>query len=333
MDSRTGYRQEMAYQIYVVACALIVPFSLFTMTQGHVLVAIPPFVTALFCLVNVLCYKYKSYFFFPPLIISILYLLECAAVVNVLGLSGAYWVFPVMIAIYWVHERKVATYLAGFLAILVLISAFSKFELTEAARLSVALIMTVVFFNGAAKIIEKQYKKLEKMTVTDHLTGAYNRRYMDKKINDLLEGYNRNKNISSIITFDIDNFKKINDQYGHSVGDKVLVEIAKNTRERVRTLDRVCRSGGEEFVILLPDTGEDEARLLCEKLRTSISQLPLLQSVTVTISCGVSAVVANDTKDNWLKRSDQAMYKAKNNGKNTVVVSNQINFSDDYAKA
>ena len=227
MDSQVGYRQEMAYQIYVVACALLVPFSLFAMTLGHVWVAAPPFFTALFCFVNVISYKNKKYFLFSPIIISTLYLLECVVVVNVLGLSGAYWVFPSLIAIYWVHERKLATYLASFLTILVLISAFRSFESTEAARLSVALIMTVVFFNGAAKIIERQYRRLERITVTDHLTGAYNRRYMDRKINDLLERYNRNKDISSIITFDIDNFKIVNDTHGHDIGYVILQEIAK----------------------------------------------------------------------------------------------------------
>ncbi|MGI1679109.1 MAG: GGDEF domain-containing protein [Cellvibrionaceae bacterium] len=333
MDFQASYRQEMAYQIYIVAGLLVLPFSVVTMSQGQFWLALPPFISALMSVANVIWYKKNKQFIFSPIAISVIYILDCALVVRGLGPSGAYWLFPVMLAIFWVHDRKMARYLVSAMLLLVFIPAFYYFPLTAAARLSATLIMTAVFFNAAAKIAETQYKKLETLTVTDYLTGAFNRRYMDQEIDELIERYNRNKSPSSIITFDIDNFKMINDKYGHSVGDEVLVEVAKNTKARVRSLDRVCRSGGEEFVILLPDTSENEAKLLGEELRISISELPLLKNSTVTISCGVSAMQSNDSRDSWLKRSDQAMYKAKSNGKNTVVVDCAINFSGEFAEA
>ncbi|MGH1471716.1 MAG: GGDEF domain-containing protein [Cellvibrionaceae bacterium] len=333
MDFHASYRQEMAYQIYIVAGLLVLPFSVVTMLQGKFWFALPPFISALLSIVNVVSFRQSKQFIISPLALSIIYILDCALVIRGLGPSGAYWLFPVMLAIFWVHDRKSARYLVVAMLFLVFIPAFYYLPLTAAARLSATLIMTGVFFNTAAKIAETQYKKLEMLTVTDHLTGAYNRRYMDQKIDEQIERYNRNKNIASIITFDIDNFKKINDKYGHSVGDEVLVEVAKTAKLRVRSLDKVCRSGGEEFVVLLPDTTENEARILGEELRVAISEQPLLKNSTVTISCGVSTMLPNDSRDSWLKRSDQAMYKAKNKGKNTVVVDCAIDFSKSFAEA
>lgn len=326
MDFPTSYRQEMAHQIYTVAGLLVLPFALVTMAQGKFWIALPPLVTAILSIINVVSYRTRKTFILPPLVLSIFYILDCAMVIRGLGPTGAYWLFPVMLAIFWVHERKTARYLMVSMLLLVFIPAFYYLSLVDAARLSATLTMTGIFFNVAAKILEKQYKKMERLTVTDYLTGAYNRRYMDKKIDELIERYNRNRSVSSIITFDIDNFKKINDEYGHSIGDQVLVAVAETSNARVRTLDKVCRSGGEEFVILLPDTPENEAKLLGEDLCFSISQLEILKNSNVTISCGVSAIVENDSRDSWLKRSDQAMYRAKSNGKNTVVVDCSINF-------
>lgn len=317
-----GYRDAMAAQIYIAASFLITPFVVLAIVRGNWLLAIPTLFTNVLCALNVASYYLQKRFWFPPLLISGLYVVDFTVVIATMGELGVYWCYPTMLAMYWVHSPRVARQVVSVFYVTVVVTCFYYLPLDTSARVAVTLVMTLIFFNIAASILEEQYEKLQNLTITDHLTNCFNRRFMDGKIDELIERKRRNGDTASLITLDVDHFKKINDRYGHSVGDKVLIEIVRLVRSRVRQLDSLCRSGGEEFVVLLPNTGEADARNLAEELRQSIMQSPLLKDSTVTISCGVSEVRVDDFRDTWLHRSDKALYSAKRNGRNKVVVSN-----------
>jgi diguanylate cyclase (GGDEF)-like protein len=117
---------------------------------------------------------------------------------------------------------------------------------------------------------------------------------------------------------DVDHFKRINDQLGHAQGDSVLKGIASLVEKRSRKLDLLFRIGGEEFMLLLPDTQEAAATLVAEQLRASIAESSLLDGRRVTVSVGVSELRRGETVDSWMKQADDALYAAKKAGRNRV---------------
>jgi two-component system, cell cycle response regulator len=162
------------------------------------------------------------------------------------------------------------------------------------------------------------------LAVTDSLTGLYNRRYLETHLSSLIEHFiNRGKSLT-VLALDVDFFKPVNDTYGHDAGDKVLQELAVRIRENTRTIDLCCRTGGEEFVLVLPSTNMSAAHVIAERLRKAIASksfsVGLLQNIPITVSIGVASLLhAEDSLERLLKRADQALYEAKREGRNRVV--------------
>jgi two-component system cell cycle response regulator len=168
---------------------------------------------------------------------------------------------------------------------------------------------------------EKELSELLlKQSIEDTLTGIYNRRYLEDKLERHVNLAKRYERPLSVIMFDIDFFKHINDTFGHDVGDKVLIATAKAVSENIRDTDIFARYGGEEFVIIAPETTKEDAKTLAEKLRVSIENLHFEEEIHVTCSFGVASLEKPDTKETLLKRVDDALYEAKRTGRNKVVV-------------
>ena len=163
------------------------------------------------------------------------------------------------------------------------------------------------------------------LAVTDPLTGLHNRRYMAGQLGALVRRAERGGDPVACLLVDIDHFKRINDSFGHDVGDEVLREFAVRLATNVRAVDLACRFGGEEFVVIMPDTGLDVAHRIAERLRLHVAGSPFRVAgvedpLSVTISIGVACTaVATDTPDSLLKRADEAVYEAKARGRNQVI--------------
>ena len=162
--------------------------------------------------------------------------------------------------------------------------------------------------------------ELTKLTNTDALTGAYNRRYFYSVSESLLALSKREKQSLSLAMIDIDNFKKINDTYGHDVGDNILKKLVQKINEEIRESDILIRFGGEEFVLLLPNTSIQKATIVMESIRKEVEQCILADKIYCTISIGISEYNSQDSNiDVSLKRADQGLYTIKNSGKNAVL--------------
>jgi two-component system cell cycle response regulator len=163
------------------------------------------------------------------------------------------------------------------------------------------------------------------MAITDPLTGLFNRRYLETHLANMIEHYvNRGKALS-VAAIDVDYFKAINDTHGHDTGDKVLQELAVRLRDNTRSVDLCCRTGGEEFIVVLPNTASDVAQLIAERLRKAIASRSFAvggrQLLPVTVSVGLAMLEgADDSLERLLKRADMALYKAKHEGRNRVTV-------------
>jgi len=161
------------------------------------------------------------------------------------------------------------------------------------------------------------------MAVTDGLTGLHNRRYLDSHLQTLFERAVARRRPLSLMITDLDRFKLVNDTYGHDGGDEVLREFARRLRKNVRGIDLACRFGGEEFVVVMPDTEATIAEKVAERVRAEIAELPFVINgvgVPVTVSVGVSSLKRGaDSVADLLKRADVALYEAKSGGRNRVV--------------
>lgn len=163
------------------------------------------------------------------------------------------------------------------------------------------------------------------LAITDPLTALNNRRYMESHLATLVDQATARGKPLTVLVLDIDFFKSINDNYGHDAGDDVLREFAVRLRKSIRGIDLACRYGGEEFVVVMPDTDMAVAAKVAERLRRRIACEPFLihnagRSVEVTISIGISALAGiENTPAKLLKRADEALYRAKRDGRNRVV--------------
>ncbi len=173
--------------------------------------------------------------------------------------------------------------------------------------------------------LRQNYHRSLSLALTDELTGLYNRRYVLAHLNELLARMAEGGTGTAVMMFDIDYFKQVNDRHGHSAGDDVLRELAERALRQVRSVDLVGRVGGEEFVVVMPETNLAGAAVVADRLRLAVADQPFLihggsEKLPVTISVGVA--VTNDGGDSLealLKRADDALYAAKNGGRNRVV--------------
>ncbi|MES9992647.1 MAG: GGDEF domain-containing protein [Candidatus Thiodiazotropha sp.] len=165
------------------------------------------------------------------------------------------------------------------------------------------------------------YRAAIESAFIDSLTGVKNRSAFDANFSRDIEFNRRKQSDLSLLVLDIDFFKRINDQYGHAVGDMVLNEIAATVERTIRGSDALYRYGGEEFVVVLNDTNIEGARLLAKRIRNNVESLRIksLKDVCITLSVGVSAMLEQDTPQSLFQRADTALYQAKENGRNQVV--------------
>jgi two-component system, cell cycle response regulator len=163
------------------------------------------------------------------------------------------------------------------------------------------------------------------LAVTDQLTGLHNRRYMEGQLGALVKRAGMGGDPVAALMIDLDHFKKINDSFGHDVGDEVLREFAIRLASNVRAVDLPCRYGGEEFTVIMPDTRLEDAQRIAERIRLHVAGSPFRvaggqELLTVTISVGVACTISDqDTPETLLKRADGAVYDAKHAGRNRVI--------------
>jgi diguanylate cyclase (GGDEF)-like protein len=190
--------------------------------------------------------------------------------------------------------------------------------------------MLGIIANQVAVSLEnaKMYRQMETMATTDGLTGLVNHRTFQVRLSDMLSRAERHGHKLGLILIDIDHFKKINDTYGHPVGDLVLARVAKMLADSVRKIDVVARYGGEEFAIIMEGADAAGARLLAERIRLDVEKESFASekgTFQITLSLGIAGV-PEDTHDKKIlvERADQALYFAKHNGRNRTMTYQQF---------
>lgn len=174
------------------------------------------------------------------------------------------------------------------------------------------------------RALEKANQKLEKLSMTDRLTGLLNRGTWENLVDAEFERFKRYGAPACLVMFDIDHFKKVNDTYGHLAGDEVIKHTAEVTKSSIRQSDVSGRYGGEEFGIILPQTDAEGARTICERIRETIEKSTVPTSaapIQYTVSIGIAPLTADaENYMRWLQQADQALYAGKEGGRNRVMV-------------
>jgi diguanylate cyclase (GGDEF)-like protein len=174
---------------------------------------------------------------------------------------------------------------------------------------------------SAAILRERDQKEIHRLVTTDDLTGMANRREFDRALNHAVKQVERYGRPASLVMYDLDHFKQVNDSFGHETGDRVLRSISELVRANVRELDILARWGGEEFMILASETTADTAAAMAEKLRGLIAAQVFEQvGMMVTASFGVTELTKGDSPTAVVSRVDEALYQAKQGGRNRVHV-------------
>jgi len=253
-------------------------------------------------------------------LITFICLAGVLSTVYIKGPGQVYWVFPAMMASFYllrIHEAIGACLLVTVALIPPLVAVLDVFSL---ATIVITLLVTSSFAYAFATVSRNQRDKLMKLATRDALTGAGNRWALQRKLKEIISAQSRNALPSSMLLIDLDHFKRVNDAYGHAVGDQILVNLTEIINLRIRVTDSLYRIGGEEFVVVVEGQDLDKANHLAEQLRTLVEANELAPMHPVTISLGVAELAQGETAENWLRRADDALYRAKRAGRNATSV-------------
>jgi len=317
---RTDFQLSIITLFGVCSLLLILPFAIYRLVSGNWLGATLDFVLVFGIACPVFYAWYTGNNTNAGRMLVLIYSTGAVVSAEILGIVGLFWIYATILANFFLVGRRTAVTITA-VSLIILVVMGKGFENTPQVFSFVAttgLVSTLAFI--LANRTEAQRIELELLATRDPLTGIYNRRAMTQELGIAVEANKRHPSPISVIIFDLDNFKSINDEHGHAEGDRVLVGFSALITQSTRQIDRFFRYGGEEFVLLLPAVGIAELTVIAEKLRLKISNELRSAGAVVTVSLGAAELRSDEGWQEWLRRADTALYAAKSSGRNCSVV-------------
>lgn len=321
-----GFRRQIIYHLHFWALIAVVPLVLVQWRQAHYLLAL---LLILFCINSVLVIaflRWRRVYFLRGWPFVLLAMISSAYSMVINGHAGLYWAYPTAAATFFLLPLREATVSSSLFVITISVISFLHFPQSDFWRITFSLGLTCVFVMVFAWLVGRLKEELTRLATTDPLTGCLNRSQLADILNSQIQMRERYERVSSLILLDLDHFKTINDRWGHVAGDRVLKEMVLRIRKRLRESDQLFRIGGEEFMLVLPETRQRDAEKLAQQLLGNISAAPFLDDIQLTASAGVTEVIKGETWSTWLNRADQALYAAKHQGRNRIVSGKDLNF-------
>lgn len=248
---------------------------------------------------------------------AILGSLACATIVLFLGVSTM-WIFAALVGNFLMADRRTALAVG-----IVMVGSIAFVPQTFADRAEHVTFIAVAFMISLYSLIfatrvDSQHGRLNEMASRDGLTDAYNRRSLDLDLRTLVDDPKAGTRSHCLVIMDLDNFKVLNDRHGHEAGDEILIRLTQIVCNQTRKKDRFYRYGGEEFVLLLPDTTMPGARIALANLYNSLASELAGPDGRATISFGLAQLQPSESAEDWLGRADKALFKAKRNGRDRI---------------
>lgn len=315
----------LTYLFALLALFGIAPFVIIRFMGHEYLRAAIDFAIVLCTSINALiAYKTKQINPIGLLINVIVYTGGAIAVILLNKYFLVFWAFPVIMANFFLLSSRVAVAINLILIVACTIALLqSTSPLITASTVSALLMGTCMAFIFA-HLTNQQAERLRLFALQDPLTQLGNRRALDEEMRLCHEDFQRHKTPATLIVFDLDDFKKVNDQFGHNAGDEILVGVSNLLKSRLRKTDRVFRFGGEEFILLARNTSLEESQHISEQIRSQIAlEVSDPTGRTITASFGCAQLQDQETREHWFNRADSAMYLAKVQGKNRVALSSK----------
>jgi diguanylate cyclase (GGDEF)-like protein len=321
VDELLDKRRRNAYRyILALLAVILVPIVAHNLFVGQMVPAAGALSLLGILMVNILLLSMnKEAFLSPPLVLVLSISLLLLSIYYGQHYS-LYLLYPMLVALPVLLKTRWAVLLGVLIGLLVAPLVFTEYDQTSAIVIGMSMGLTWLVSAWLVFAVTEQSRRLKDMAVTDALTGAYNRRYLELQAEKSLQTWLRYERPSTLLMVDIDFFKRINDKFGHSVGDTAIKGLVDVISSHIRSVDTLCRYGGEEFVLLLSETSVEGAMIAAEKLRAAVENTPVLPEVNMTISAGVAGVAGADDLDHWLNQADAALYLAKRSGRNKVVL-------------
>lgn len=312
---------RLVLKITMISVMVVAPFSIWNFLNGNYGVgATSAIITVMIAAAFVSSYKQSNHFHaislygIVPTMIGFLYYTSIS-----LGVAGTLWCYPAIVVFYFILPERKAWVVNALLVTVSTVVSFSYLESFLAIRILATQVMLSLFSAIFIHLVISQQKLLHQLTITDPLTGLLNRSLLERALIQARGQCIRFDTPMTLVALDIDNFKRVNDKFGHSVGDEVLKEVANYLKVESRESDMVFRIGGEEFLILLYNTCIEEGALVANKFRDGIANLRFATDLIITASLGVSSLKSNESPQDWFDCCDRNLYEAKNSGRNLVV--------------
>ncbi len=317
---RVDFRLAIPTLFSFCSAMILLPFAVFRFAVGDWLVgAVDLAIVAAFAALVGLAWKSGRTLLAGSLTAATA-TLACLVALYLLDLNP-YWAFSTLVANFLLAERRFAV-LAS--AVLVAMLAFCPVQGNSGIdHISLVAVATMVslFSLIFATRVDSQHELLSDMAGRDGLTGALNRRSLDSHLNALCHADPRPAHPHTLALIDLDRFKRLNDSLGHDAGDRVLMGLTRLVESSTRRGDRFYRYGGEEFVLLMPDTRLKDAETAMRSLLLNVDQNLGDGDHSVTVSIGIAGLRDGDTRESWLKRADEALMAAKRGGRNRIEIS------------
>jgi len=312
---------QIIRKLTTVLLVCIAPFSLINFIQGEVYIGVLiSMVSANLLYINIRIRRNKTYNsnIAFAVVMPIAYFILYQLVID-RGIIGILWCFPTIVMVNFIMQQRQAM-VANILLIIILTPVIlSQFDPSLAIRVLACLITVGGLASLFVNIINDQQKKLHQLAITDPLTGLLNRLTLQDSIKLTIDQHSRTLTPMTLVSIDIDHFKLINDKHGHDIGDQVLIQIATLLKNRCRSIDKLYRLGGEEFLFILFSTDLTNAQLFSHSIQQELAEFNFEYGLAPTLSIGLAEIDKEKTWDECLKKADENLYKAKNSGRNTII--------------
>ena len=316
--------RDIETSLYIFSLAIsfisITGFGIYRLSTGNFSLSLIDFSVSLFLVYTLIQVLNRTFTDFHKYLLICVCMLGVIGVLYSIGSTAIYWAYPPITSSFFFMGLRKALPLNIFFISVVLAIIAPNVSLLQFFSIFVTLTLICIFGYIFSARTEYHNKKYVKLADLDPLTNLKNRRSLKQQLMQEIQYYENNIQQSSLLILDLDHFKKVNDIYGHTVGDQILIEFSKMLKKTVRETDSVYRYGGEEFVIIANNTRLKNAGKLAEYIRNLTENTIHIDNNPVTVSIGVAEVKKNDTDISWLHRADHALYRAKGKNRNLVYL-------------